>query len=400
MVADSMSTSPSKEEADEAWLISTTDIDQLMKRCKDNAITAIMFGASDFNIGNCRELCKRLGLSIYCDDDIVWDKVRDKRVFKEICKEVGAPIATDYVLSDLNFEIEAGNIAYPIVVKPSDKSGNRGMSFCNDKDEFVVAYKKAREISDKSIIVERMLHGSEYNVHYALADGEASLLYFSSTHHKPGQPSNIYSFKCTTSNHLKQYIDEVDELAKQVIKKMGCREGIAWFDVMRDADGKFYLLEMGYRFGGVMTYIPYEKVSGFNAVKWMLDIACGIKHKVEDLPRPLNQVHKSIAASYHLFAAKDCTINRLYGLDHLANMSNVFIDIPKRIGSNVRGLASMGLLGIFGEDIEDLCLKLQEINKVLKVEDEVGNEIIIKYDDVKTLQAEYYNGLTSFNAEI
>lgn len=396
IVADLMEWSPSKQEADEAWLISTTDLDMLESKCKEVGVTAIMFGASDFNISNCRELCKRLHLPIYCDNDETWAVARDKRKFKTICKEVGAPIATDYEFSDVQLNDIAEQISYPVVVKPSDKSGNRGMSYCKNAVELKEAYANARSISDKSIIVERQLVGDEYNVHYVLANGEARLLYFSSTHHEPGCASNLYSFKCTTSNHLKQYIDEVNESVKKVFAKAGCKEGIVWVDIMRDQDGKFYLLEMGYRFGGVMTYRPYELVSGFNTVKWMLDIARGKKHQKDELPMELSQAYEGCAASYHLFTKRAGIAKNVDGVDALELMKDVFVDMPKRSGSTVREKATMGLIGIYGKDIEDLCDKVEQVNASLAIKDEEDNDLVITFDDFKSLREEYYLGIKQF----
>lgn len=61
---------------------------------------------------------------------------------------------------------------------------------------------------------------------------------------------------------------------------------------------------MGYRFGGEMTYVPYERVSGFNTIKWMIDIALGIKHIKEDLPEELNTAYRGCACSYFYFLPK------------------------------------------------------------------------------------------------
>jgi len=279
IVADLMKTSPTKELADEAWLLSSTDTQTLVRKCREEGISALMFGASDFNVWNARKVCQELNLPIYCESDYACRVARDKGEFKRICKKVGATTATDYFLTDALSDEELSGVVFTVVVKPVDKSGNRGMSYCSNRDELIAGYRVAREISDKEIIVERQLHGKEYNVHYVLADGHARLLYFSSTHHEPGEAENLYSFKCTTSQHLKQYIDEVNERAIAVIEKAECKEGIVWFDCIRDDDGHFYLLEMGYRFGGVMTYVPYEQVTGFNTVKWMLECALGVEHK-------------------------------------------------------------------------------------------------------------------------
>lgn len=50
IVADLMETSPTKEVADEVWLISTTDTDLLEQKCREVGVTAVITGASDFNI--------------------------------------------------------------------------------------------------------------------------------------------------------------------------------------------------------------------------------------------------------------------------------------------------------------------------------------------------------------
>ena len=396
IVADLMETSPTKELADEAWLLSSTDTETLVQKCREENISALMFGASDFNVWNARKVCKQLNLPIYCESDYACRVARDKGEFKRICKAVGAPVATDYYLTDALSEEELNDVVFPVVVKPVDKSGNRGMSYCSNRDELIAGYKAAREISDKEIIVERQLHGKEYNVHYVLADGHARLLYFSSTHHEPGEAENLYSFKCTTSQHLKQFINEVDESAKAVIQRAECKEGIVWFDCIRDDDGHFYLLEMGYRFGGVMTYVPYEQVTGFNTVKWMLECALGVKHTVDDMPKALDNVLTGCAASYNLFSIRDGEIQRIEGLDKVTEIPGVFVDIPKRAGNSVRLNACMGLLGIYGSDIEEVCDRLKEVNSLLYIRNDAGENMFIKFDDHDSLREEYYAGLEQF----
>lgn len=396
IVADLMERSPTKALADEAWLISTTEIDELAARCKQKNVTAVAFGASDFNISNARALCARLNLPIYCDDDNTWALVRNKRAFKDICHKVSASVAQDFSLDDRLLPSDLAQVQYPVVCKPSDKSGNRGMSYCENEEQLRSAYQKAREISDQPIIVERRLRGQEFNVNYVLADGEARLLYLNATHHQPGQPENLYSFKCTTSSYLKQYIDEMNDAAKKVIREVGCKEGIVWFDCMRDADGKFYFLEMGYRFGGVMTYAPYEKVHGFNAIRWILECALGVKHTASDLPQELNQAFRGCAASYHLFSTCAGPIARIEGLDSLAKMPNVYIDMPKREEDSLRMQTNSGLIGIYGRNVEELCDTVAEINNKLRIYNEAEENMFIFFNDFQTIKDEYYKGLSEF----
>lgn len=398
IVADLMHNSPTKDAADEAWLISTTDINLLEQKCIEENITAIMFGASDFNIENARILCKRLNLPIYCNDENAWKAARNKSVFKEICKQTGAPVATDYYINDDLSEKDLKTVEYPVVVKPVDKSGNRGMSYCHNQDELISAYKKAREISDNErIIVERCLKGIEYNINYVCANGEIRLLSFSRLHHEPGQLSNLYSFEIACEYHLKQFLEEVNEHLIATFKKAGCKEGIVWVDAIRDSnDGKFYLLEMGYRFPGALLHAPYNDVTGFSSVKWMLECALGVKHTVEDMPLPLNNVLDGFAASLHLFTNHEAKLGKIEGLDNLIDQPNIYIDMPKREGGFVREYACMGLIGVYAKTFEELCATLDWINSTLKITDENGENVLIYFDDYETLEKEYHSGRKQF----
>lgn len=397
IVADLMGTSPTKELADEAWLISTTDIETLEKRCREIGVSAVLTGASDFNTSCCRDLCARLGLSVYCENERAWEIGRNKRMFKELCKEVGAPVAKDYYITSELSESELKSVSFPVVVKPVDKSGNRGMSYCNNTDELLKAYQYARSISDnEAIIVEKELHGPEFAAHYVIAEGEARLLYFGSEHNQPGQRNNLYSLVYTTSAYLQQYLDEVNGYVIEVFKRAGCKDGIAWVECIRDDDGHFYLFEMGYRFGATMLYTWYEKVFGFNSIRWMIECAQGVKHTVKDLPEGLNKALISTSASYHLFSNQEGTVARTVGIKEIASLPNVIIDIPKRQGHHVNGFACIGIIRIYGKDINQLCDTISLVNSYLRIENESGDNMIILFTDFDSLRKEYELGLRQF----
>lgn len=398
ITTDLMDTSPTKEASDEAWKISTTDLDLLETRCKENHIVGILTGASDFNINCARKLCKRLKLPIYCESDKAWEISTNKSKFKKLCKEVGAPIADDYYLTKELKEDDLDKIIFPVVVKPVDKSGNRGMSYCNNKEELKKAYKNALEVSDnETIIVERQLHGPEWTVNYILADGEINLFYFSREHHQPGELANLYSLMNTSSGHLKQYIEEVNDKVIELLKKGEFRDGIAWVEVMLDEDGHFYLIESGYRYGGDMTYASYEKVCGFNAIRWMIEIAIGIKHTNNDLPKPLDSAFESCAAAYYLFSTKDDEIFEVNGLEDILKISNTIVDMPKREGSRAKYHAAMGVIRTYGENHKILIEKIKMINNKLSIKNKNGENLLLYFTDFESVSNDFEFGLREFN---
>ncbi len=380
-VADLMALSPAKEAADKALLLSTADIDGLALFCRERGVDSVMFGASDFNVSNARKLCRRLGLPIYCGDDTAWAVARNKRVFKDLCLSCGAPVAEDCFLAANPSDEELSAVECPVVVKPADLSGNRAMSYCRVREELPRALQMAFRASPTgSVVVERMLRGREFNVHYVLSGGKASLLYMSEAFHAAGRPANEYALKVTSTECLEKWLSEVDPSLRRVFRRAGCEEGIVWVDAMLDSDGSFYLLEMGYRFGGVMTYLPFKRATGFDAYRWMVECSLGVPHsELNVVPKVRPDDSRGYAASYHLFSKREGTIGRVSGLEEVSSMEDVWVDLPKGVGDKVRGNACMGLIGVYGIDLSAIAEKLDRINEVLSIKDENGDELSYRF---------------------
>ena len=389
ITADLMETSPTKEASDEKWLISTVDTEELIRLCRVHGINGVIAGASDFNNEKSKIIAQALGLPTPYDNPLAEKAGNNKRFFKDKCIENGVPVARDYYLSS-ETDVDKADISFPVVVKPVDASGNRGMSYCNNRDELKNAIKKAFEISHSStIIVEKELSGPEYAAHYVVKEGEPYLLYFASEKHEPGQRNNMYSLVSTTSAHLQQYLVEVNEGIKKVFRQVGCTNGIAWVECIRDKDGRFYCFEMGYRLGATMLYTQYGKVCGFDAIEYLIKYA--MDEPTGDCME-LNRYYKEKSSSYHLFMAKSGTISRIEGIERISCMGNVIIDMPKREGTEVQPGRHLGVLRIYSVDINDLVNTLSMINEHLRILDEHGNDMLIHFTDYATLIREEKTG--------
>lgn len=390
--ADYYEDTPAKEKADESWLVSTNDFDELEKRCRKEKVAGVITGASEFNVGNSRILCRRLGLPVYCGNDTAWAATKNKLNFRKACMETGAPMAKAYSLDAYLADPEYYEIQFPIIVKPVDMSANRGMSYCNNKDELDRAIEYAHTVSrNEQLILEKKLEGPEFAVNYVIADGEPRLFFFSAEHHQPGQLANLYSVINTTNYHLDQYLEEMNDKVVAVFKKIGVTEGVAWVECMLDKDSHFYLLETGYRFGAEIVNIPYEDVSGFDSINWMIDCQLGIKHTVQDLPQI--QKYEGIACAYMLFAKRSGTISKIEGLDEVRKIPGVKPDMTKMPGRSAVKRMTIGVVRIYGTDCDDLCRKIEQVNQSLRILDENGDDLILKFDDFASLKEEYQKGL-------
>ncbi len=378
--------SAAKRAADEHWLISTGDLDALERKCREEGITAVASGVSDFNTEQAVQLCARLGLPCYCTPE-AWHYARDKADFKALCRQVGVPVAEDWVLSDPPTQAELDAVRLPVVVKPVDMSSNRGMSYCRDRASLEKACRYARSVSSQSrLIVERMIEGHEYASYYVLAGGEARLLTFASMNSQPGAPGNCYSLTTTVTDLTEQYIREIDPAVRALIKAAGCTDGYVWFEIMAE-HGRFYFLEMGYRLSGDVLHIPLRSLTGFDAIRWMTECALGRRHRPEQLAAiPDPRTTKRSATSYLLWTSRAGAIGEISGVEQIAALPGVDRVSLAPVGSGFDIYRPVGPVLFTSDDCRQLCDTIERINRGIRITDQTGEDMLIRFTDYERLE--------------
>ncbi len=388
ITSDLMNWSPTKEASDEQWMVSTRNIDELCEKCIENGVTATICGASDTNLDCLRELCKRLNFPLYCSSDMAWQASRDKSLFKKICLKNNVSVPQPYYVSKTPTEEELSQIMFPVVVKPVDNSGNRGMSYCNNKEELLSAIEYAIEKSQNGkFIVERKLVGEDYHINYAVANGEIKLVSYAQLFHNSDGAANIYSFEYNSQKYYQQYLDEINDSLISTFKELGCSDGVVWADVMRDTtDGKFYVLEMGYRFPSALASCHLlESITGFNACKWMVEYALGIPHTLNNIKS--ENINLELKLGFiHFFTAKSGKIAKIEGLKKIKGLNEIYVDMPKREGAEVIGMAPFANMAFLCSDTESMVEKLKYINGNFKVFNEDGEDMLIRFTDYERVE--------------
>ena len=124
IVTDYYPDSPAKRVADEAWDISTADIDVLAERCRKIGVDGCFASFDDFNIARAAELSEMLDLSYYTSSRLTTETM-DKAHFKRNLMRFGVSSTPEYTVEEC-----AGKNIFPVIVKPVDGSGSRGISVC------------------------------------------------------------------------------------------------------------------------------------------------------------------------------------------------------------------------------------------------------------------------------
>lgn len=158
---------PAKLAADEGWNISWSAVDQLKAACETNQIDAVMAGFSEKRVFAANRLSLAVNRPFYANGADL-DTLFDKYKFKQACIDAGIRVPKSYTIDS--------DVAFPVIVKPADNGGSRGISICYDRDELNAAYEKAMNWSDaKQVVIEEYLTADEIMVYFTVCGGEVIL---------------------------------------------------------------------------------------------------------------------------------------------------------------------------------------------------------------------------------
>ncbi|HHX38085.1 MAG TPA: carbamoyl-phosphate-synthetase, partial [Clostridiaceae bacterium] len=153
IVVDPYPDAPAKKIAWKAYDIDALDIEALVKLGEKEQIDGVFVGLSERLLKVYSRVCTRLNLPCYCTLEQI-AIFGDKIAFKQKCREYGIPVINDYTLGD--------NMPYPVLVKPVDSSGSKGISVCNDEEELLLAVERAKSFSPTGrYLIEDFLEGEQ-----------------------------------------------------------------------------------------------------------------------------------------------------------------------------------------------------------------------------------------------
>ena len=110
-----------------------------------------------------KQICERTNLPCYLTDKSL-EFSTDKQTFKRLCKKYEIPVVKEYT--------DIKNVEYPVIVKPVDNSGARGITICKNESELNSGIETAKKKKKrKEILIEQYLDYKEATVFYVFING-------------------------------------------------------------------------------------------------------------------------------------------------------------------------------------------------------------------------------------
>lgn len=238
-------------------------------------IDAIVTAATDKPLVMMARIAEKYGFPFYSVETAKWST--DKFQMKERFELGGVPHAQGRLISKVE---EAEGLVFPVIVKPRDNSGSRGVKLCRSKEELEVSMSEALEVSKlDTVLVEEFIEGPEYSIeglHYTANGQEPTAKVIQFTEKKTTEfPYNVELGHVQPAN----ISDENKQKIREIVAKIGKAlhfENCPSHTELKINERGIFVIETSPRLGGdyiTSTLTPLS--TGVNLEDELLKIALG-----------------------------------------------------------------------------------------------------------------------------
>ncbi|MFZ7131693.1 MAG: ATP-grasp domain-containing protein [Eubacteriales bacterium] len=362
-------------------VISTFDVEGNIKVAEKYAVDGVMTMGTDQPVYTVAKVAHALGLPKFLDVDTA-KAVTNKKTMKSIFIKHGIPTAR-YTLINKDYSvIDNLGLKYPVVLKPVDSQGQRGVYKLEGAEEIQVNLLNTLSFSrEEEALVEEFYHGDEITVSCWVEGGHPHILTITDreTFHY-NQHIGICYAHTFPSKYLQCEYKRINELMMDITKAFHIPKGPLYVQLLVGKDG-IIVNEVACRIGGAYEdiFIPY--LTGFDILNKV--IAYSIGERMECGLKEYSVLHNLKKISVQLFFAgagkvKDYT--SVKNLMKLPGMISAGYNISKGdyIGTIKDATARAGYMVITGKDEMELSLNIDNAFTHLKIRNDKNKNLVIK----------------------
>lgn len=379
------SNTPIANISDAFYRVDTQNIDGVVEVVRKEKVDGIFVGASEVNIAPATRVSQLTGARFYTTQE-QWDILADKATFKSYCRTYGVPVVPEYTLPSDYTREDVEKLPFPIMLKPTDSSGARGMNACYSAEDFDAYYKEALQWSKKKevIIEELITDADEVFFQYTLQDGVCSLTSCFTKVFVQSENKNLILpiFHMYPSKYIDEYYRSVHEGVQRMFYAMGIHNGVMTLQSFYK-NGRFYIFEAGFRMGGAQNYILTEYQWGINSLNCMINYA--LTGSMNDTPicEVDNARFRHPCCNYYV-GLKAGTVAKMGGVDEVRAMDGVLnVTVMCQEGEVIHETNALERvclrIHVVGKDAEELASNLVKISKTLQIISEDGEEMQLEH---------------------
>ena len=333
---------------------------------KKYKVSAIVTAATDKPLVMMARVAEELHLPFFSVETAEWST--DKFQMKQRFLEGGVPCARGRLIHNSE---EAQDLYFPLICKPRDNSGSRGVKLCRDLTELDSCIKEALEVSKlDTVLVEEFIEGREFSIESLHYDGKSEVIQF--TEKKTTEfPYNVELGHKQPANLTDDQRNQICDIISKIASCMHFENCPSHTELKVNERGIF-VIETSPRLGGdyiTSTLTPLS--TGINLEDQLLHIALG-----EPVDTTTGRVDKASAVCFFSLSegkvkAIDSRINEVskWPNVHSFHLKLKAGDTVNKITSSLNRYGQFIVTSDSREEVDSLVEKYEhQINQLIIVE--------------------------------
>ena len=268
--------------ADKNVFVNYSDKDAMLELAKNEGVQAVCSGCNDFALLSTVYVCEKLGLPGH-DSYATSLEIHHKDKYRALATRLSIPTPRALVIPTsagaagnncAEFDAAIAQLTFPIIVKPVDLTGGKGIHRVANADEAREAYKDAccRTRQDH-IVVEEFVQGSNHGFSAMLAKGKVAFAF------SDNEQYYINKYMVSGANSPSTSSDKtlamLREYSERIAQELHLVDGILHIQYIERADGTPIIIEICRRPPGDL-YIKFVKyATGVDYPKFIVQAETG-----------------------------------------------------------------------------------------------------------------------------
>lgn len=264
-------------ESDEYHPADFSNKEEVLNLAKKLDIDYICSSANDFGAITSAYVAEKLGLPGH-DNYQTALTVHHKDQFKAFSKQTTLPTPIAESFSDPNLAKAASDsFSLPLIVKPIDMTGGKGVSIVEDKADYIKAIDLAFDLSRaKRIVVEPFFRGTQHSFS-AFIVNQKIVQYFSDDELSFLNPY-LVSTSCAPASNIERFLNPLKYTIEKMAHELNLVDGIVHTQYLAKDDA-FTIIEITRRCSGDLYPLPVKNACGVDWASWILSAECGFNCK-------------------------------------------------------------------------------------------------------------------------
>jgi biotin carboxylase len=376
IVSDYYPDPPGKAYADYHEQVSTFDAEGNIAVAAKHGVDGVMTLGTDQPVLTVARVAEALRLPALIDVPTAL-AVTHKKVMKQRFRDTGIPTVNYRLLREDFRDRELEGLGFPVVVKPLDSQGQRGVY----KLESIAAIREVfREVlafsRESEILVEEYYPSDEITVSGWVSAGETRLIAvvdrISLVRERHIGICIAHRFP---SRHLPARYPEILDLSRRIVAAFSIGDGPIYFQMLIGGDG-IKINEIACRIGGAYEDIYLERATGIDPLGMLIEASLGGTPDCRAL-RDFQLLQCPKQLSVELFFSDPCQVAALTDIDRLSRLPGVVragynLKPGDRVGAIVNATGRAGFMIIEGESDRELRERIERAYGELAIYDNSG----------------------------